>query len=221
MAEESKPEKLEQGVDNGEEDCTDTQKSEPERLACRMKAMSEKLESDDKKLIFKLPQKSVEIPGAKMIRKFEIGQNKQPHKYMQHKVLMVMGATGAGKSTLINGMINYILGVEWQDDFRFKLIALEDGKGIEHLDAIGFVTQSALVRLTPTQKYIFESILEMFGVNVKGNFLTLVTFCDGQKPPVIEAVQEEIPCSVYFKFNNSALYTHASDDDMLTKCFGK
>ena len=219
MAEESKPEKLEQGVDNGEEDCTDTQKSEPERLACRMKAMSEKLESDDKKLIFRLPQKSVEIPGAKMIRKFEIGEPLDI--YMQHKVLMVMGATGAGKSTLINGMINYILGVEWQDDFRFKLIALEDGKGIEHLDAIGFVTQSALVRLTPTQKYVFASILEIFGVDVKENFLIMVTFCDGQKPPVLEAVREEIPFSAYFKFNNSALYTHASDDDMLTKCFGK
>ena len=215
MAEESKPDKLENGVNNGEEDCTDTEKSEPERLACRMKEMSEQLDNK----IFKLPQTSVEIPGAKMIRKFEIGEPLDI--YMQHKVLMVMGATGAGKSTLINGMINYILGVEWQDDFRFKLIALEDGKGIEHLDAIGFVTQSALVRLTPTQKYIFESILEMFGVNVKGNFLTLVTFCDGQKPPVIEAVQEEIPCSAYFKFNNSALYTHASDDDMFNQMFWK
>lgn len=34
----------------------------------------------------------------------------------------MMGATGSGKTTLINGMINFILGVEWDDNFRFKII---------------------------------------------------------------------------------------------------
>ena len=33
-----------------------------------------------------------------------------------------MGATGCGKSTLINGMVNYILGVQWNDPFRFKCV---------------------------------------------------------------------------------------------------
>ena len=33
-----------------------------------------------------------------------------------------MGATGSEKSTLINGMVNYILGVKWGDGFRIDII---------------------------------------------------------------------------------------------------
>ena len=130
------------------------------------------------------------------------------------KVLMVVGATGAGKTTLINGMVNYILNVQWKNNFRFKLITEEkktqaksqttsitactlhkmegcritytmtiidtpgfgDTAGlkndeliteqikeffslkgehhIDHLDGIGFVTQSSLARLTHTHNSI-------------------------------------------------------------------
>ena len=37
---------------------------------------------------------------------------------------MMIGATGSGKSTLIDGMVNHLLDVKWEDGFRFKIIDL-------------------------------------------------------------------------------------------------
>jgi ABC-type lipoprotein export system ATPase subunit len=39
---------------------------------------------------------------------------------------MLVGATGSGKSTLVDGFVNYILGVSFEDPFRFTLVNLEN-----------------------------------------------------------------------------------------------
>lgn len=38
---------------------------------------------------------------------------------------MLVGATGSGKSTLVDGIVNYVMGVSFEDPFRFSLIQLE------------------------------------------------------------------------------------------------
>ena len=38
----------------------------------------------------------------------------------------MIGATGSGKSTLIDGFFNYALGVGFEDDFRFSIIDLKE-----------------------------------------------------------------------------------------------
>ncbi|KAF3698534.1 Neoverrucotoxin subunit alpha [Channa argus] len=40
----------------------------------------------------------------------------------QNRSIVLSGSTRSGKSTLINGMINYIVGVEWKDNFRFRIV---------------------------------------------------------------------------------------------------
>ncbi|XP_067249250.1 uncharacterized protein [Chanodichthys erythropterus] len=206
----------------------------------------------------------------------------------QNKTIMMIGATGSGKTTLINSMINYILGVQWKEDFRFVLI--DEGKqksqaesqtsaitayqinhmdgfrvpysltivdtpgfgdtrgishdqkitkmiqeffsargGIDRIDAMCFVVQASLARLTPTQKYIFDSILSIFGKDIAENILVLVTFADGKTPPVLEAIKvSKVPCStnesgepLHFKFNNSAVFVtnkSAEDEDEGSDC---
>ena len=38
------------------------------------------------------------------------------------RYVMIVGLTGAGKSLLINNIFNFIYGVDYTDNFRFKLI---------------------------------------------------------------------------------------------------
>lgn len=206
-------------------------------------------------------------------RKFFIGKEGTD---TTERTVMIVGATGSGKSTLINGMANYIMGVTWEDPFRFTLINLEtcekarehdqahsqtewvtcytiynnvsdrvnytvnlidtpgfgDTRGLEQdakiveqirelftskgeqgvatLDAVCFILKAPDARLTATQTYIFESILSLFGNDIKDNICTLITFADGQRPPVLSGIQAidgiPLPYQTYFTFNNSALF---------------
>ncbi|RXN13398.1 hypothetical protein ROHU_009770 [Labeo rohita] len=100
--------------------------------------------------------------------------------------------------------------------------------GIDHINAVCFVVQASLGRLTHTQKYIFDSILSMFGKDIAENILVLVTFADRKTPPVLEAIKVSgVPCStnesgepLHFKFNNSALFAanYTSEDDEESDC---
>ncbi|XP_060706703.1 uncharacterized protein LOC132832639 [Hemiscyllium ocellatum] len=217
--------------------------------------------------IYTLPLQKKVLDVAGHLVKCSFGKPTGKHSV---RTIMVLGATGAGKTTLINGMVNYILGVGWEDNFRYKLIDEGTGRsqaesqtssitayelhhragfqidysltiidtpgfgdtrgiirdklltdqirefftspdGVDQIDAVCFVAQASLARLTHTQKYVFDSILSIFGKDIADNIRILVTFTDDQAPPVLEAINvAEIPCPkdkkgfpVHFKFNNS------------------
>ncbi|KAJ8267468.1 hypothetical protein COCON_G00126400 [Conger conger] len=44
----------------------------------------------------------------------------------RNRTILMMGETGTGKSTMINRMLNYMLGVKWEDNIRFEIIPDED-----------------------------------------------------------------------------------------------
>ncbi|XP_035526197.1 LOW QUALITY PROTEIN: stonustoxin subunit beta-like [Morone saxatilis] len=77
-----------------------------------------------------------------------------------------------------------------------------------------YVVRASLARLTATQRYVFDSVLSIFGKDVAENIEMMVTFADGKQPPVLEAINVSgVPCPkndiglpVHFKFNNSALF---------------
>ncbi|XP_033624670.1 uncharacterized protein LOC117288081 [Asterias rubens] len=219
-----------------------------------------------KPTILKLPLRKV--CEKSQSRSFMFGEGSKIDR--ERKVIMVVGVTGSGKSTLINAMVNDILEVERQDDYRFKVVDVCEGNGssqahsqtqvltsytlmdenlhlpydltiidtpgfgdtrgvqrdkeifakireffsdaeshgIDHIDAIGFVVQASNVRLTQTQRYVFDSILSVFGKDIVDNIILLATFADQKDPPVMAALKEaDIPFTgKLFKFNNSALF---------------
>lgn len=51
---------------------------------------------------------------------------------MEEKTIMLVGATGSGKSTLVDGIVNYVMGVSFDDPFRFTLVQREDEENKMH-----------------------------------------------------------------------------------------
>ncbi|XP_053384009.1 uncharacterized protein LOC123537493 [Mercenaria mercenaria] len=204
-------------------------------------------------------------------RKLVVGEATKTNS--KERTIMLVGATGTGKSTLVDGMINHILGVNWSDPYRLTIVDLEDDeensdrnqavsqtkwitcyvinpirgsrldftlniidtpgfgdtRGIERdkkiieqirtlfsredesgvvlIDAVCFLVKAPDARLTPTQKYIFNAIMSLFGQDIKDNFCMLVTFADGKPPEVLSALKEaKLPYKEFFPFNNSGLF---------------
>ena len=196
----------------------------------------------------------------KLVRCFvDYGNNESLAAAKDKKVLIVVGAKAVGKTTLINGLANYVYGIQWDHDFRFQLIE-EEGKsdgyaptdrimaytfpwvdgmkidysltvidtpgignvakdkelfsnlkntlGTDELDKIHgvlFVVQASFPKSSELE-YISETVLSLFGNNLKNeNIFLMTTFSDGRKPIILKHLRN-FPYGHYFKFNNSALY---------------
>ena len=90
---------------------------------------------------------------------------------------------------------------------------------IDTVDAICFVASSSSPRLTATQKYIFSSIVSLFGNDIADNFIPMLTFCDGKEPQILASLLDDestFKKSIYYhirdktpwylQFNNSAIF---------------
>ena len=201
---------------------------------------------------------------------------------VHEKVIMMVGATGAGKTRQLNALFNHIVGVKCSDKVKLCLIRESESEqpanqaysqtdwitaytihhdecfkipytvtvidtpgfgdtsgitkdneipkrlhkffsakgdnGVDQLHAVGFVIQSSLPRLTAMQKYIFDSILGLFGKDIKDNIFLMFTFADEPKPLAMNAIQEaSLPHRNYYLFNDGGLY--GSNMSVVSKAF--
>ena len=83
--------------------------------------------------IYKLPLRALRRDDNEMVAKYYVDKSTPTYTTgVPERVLILVGAIGAGKSTLINSMANYILGVNWSHDFRFRLITTDYGSTQGH-----------------------------------------------------------------------------------------
>ncbi|XP_052071475.1 uncharacterized protein LOC127709845 isoform X2 [Mytilus californianus] len=91
-----------------------------ESLANKVR-LSATLHSEGCPSVYLLPMKHEEMFDNKKAkaRKYVLG--KANVSLVPEKTILVIGASKSGKSLTIEGMVNYILGVSWNEDYRFSL----------------------------------------------------------------------------------------------------
>ncbi|XP_074546588.1 uncharacterized protein LOC141805429 isoform X1 [Halichoeres trimaculatus] len=183
---------------------------------------------------------------GKGIRKISLGK-RDPKR--TNKTILLVGETGAGKSTLLNALVNYDIGVEWEDDIWFEIIETEekkrkceeqepdvivyeifgfkgktlpysltiidtpgygDTRGTEHdetisrrlselfntedgvcrINLVGLVLKASENRLNDRLRYVFDSVVSLFGKDLEDNIVALITYSFGRAPiNVLEALE--------------------------------
>lgn len=94
-------------------------------------------------------------------------------------------------------------------------------KEINSLNAVLFVVKSSDTRLTLHQKYIFSSIISLFGKDIRPNFLSLITFYNGtDKPSAVTTLEQSefkniisyIENPWYLCFDSNLVYSDPDDE---------
>ncbi|XP_030292032.1 uncharacterized protein LOC115592912 [Sparus aurata] len=218
------------------------------------------------------------------LRRMTLGE-KDPKK--TNRTILLVGETGTGKSTLINTLVNYTMGVKWEDDVWFQIVEEKkrrqsesqtsnvivyqifgfEGKtlpysltiidtpgygdtrgierdaavserllecfcspdGVHEINAVGLVLKASDNRLSDRLRYVFDSVVSLFGKDMEQNIVALFTHSDGLTPENaltalkganIKCAKDEKKQPVNFLFDNNQQKERTEDtEDVLEFAF--
>lgn len=224
--------------------------------------------------IYQLKPKSEDIGTLK---RMTLGK-KDPTKV--NKTILLVGETGTGKSTLINVLVNYAIGVKWEDDVWFDIVGdktasqyesqtsdvivyqIFEGRtlpfsltiidtpgygdtrgmkrdsairhrlydwfrsedGIHEISAVGLVVKASVNRLSDRLRYAFDSVMSLFGNDIKKNIVTLITHSNGTRPrnvlkaleaAKIKSAKDENNQIIHFLFDNCQTEDRTENTEVL------
>ncbi|XP_055347942.1 uncharacterized protein LOC129595060 isoform X2 [Paramacrobiotus metropolitanus] len=130
------------------------------------------------------------------------------------KVILLVGATGAGKTTLINAFANHSFGVKWTDSVRFE-VALEDDEDTNQAksDTQGMLRDEEIIR--QIQHFLSDENTRQLGIT----HLDAVCIVTQSARPRLTVTQQYIYNSVLALFGKDVaeniflLCTFADDKD--------
>ncbi|KAM8743100.1 uncharacterized protein AB9X84_017543 [Acanthopagrus schlegelii] len=232
--------------------------------------------------VYQLTPKKEEIGS---LRRMTLGEK---DVYQTNRTILLVGETGTGKSAVVNTLVNYTMGVKWEDDVWFQIVEDEkrnqsesqtsdvfvyqifefegktlpysltiidtpgygDARGIEQdakvserlldwfrsddgvheINAVGLVLKATENRLDDRLMYIFDSVVSLFGKNMKQNIVALITHSDGLMPENslkaleaanIKCAKDEKKQLVHFLFDNCQHEDRTEDTEDLQQAFTK
>ena len=96
-----------------------------------------------------------------------------------------------------------------------ELFSDKSEKGVSCIDDVRFLAKAPDARLTAIQKYIFQSVMSLFGKDI----CSMITFADGMSPPVLALSKSGLPFGQSFTFNSSGLFASNDDTNSLAPMF--
>lgn len=189
----------------------------------------------------KIYQLKPKIEEEETLKRVTLGQRNENEI---NKTVLLVGETGAGKSSLIDALVNYAMGVTWEDNIWFKIVKDRQGEGetsqsqsqtsdvivyqifgfegrtlpfsltiidtpgfgdtradekdamiserllqwfrsdfgVHEINAVGLVLKASENRLTDRLRYVFDSVISLFGKNMENNLVALISHSDGGPP---------------------------------------